>query len=135
MNKEFWNKLPSEEKTKAIRHFLKSQELVDFDYDKVKAQYEKITSELGDKAWCYFCQLENPMLELSAIDPVLSYLVYSLLFTKHKYNVEGKEVEDTIPILGFRVDTIFQNKAAVMNLSDSEKQVLAEAIRIIQDKL
>lgn len=135
MNKEFWNRLPSEEKTKAIRHFLKSQELEDFDYDKIKAQYEKITSELGDKAWCYFCQLENPILELSAIDPVLSYLVYSLLFTKHKYNVEGKEVEDTIPILGFRVDTIFQNKAAVMNFSDSEKQVLAEAIRIIKDKL
>lgn len=135
MNKEFWNKLPSEEKTKAIRHFLKSQELEDFDYDKVKAQYEKITSELGDKAWCYFCQLDNPILELSAIDPVLSYLVYSLLFTKHKYIVEGKEVEDTIPILGFRVDTIFQNKAAVMNFSDSEKQVLAEAIRIIKDKL
>ena len=54
MNKEFWNKLPSEEKTKAIRHFLKSQDLIDFDYDKVKAQYKKITSELGDKAWCYF---------------------------------------------------------------------------------
>lgn len=135
MNKEFWNKLPSEEKTKAIRHFLKSQELIDFDYDKVKAQYEKITSELGDKAWCYFCHLPNPMLELTNIDPVLSYLVYSLLFTKYKYNVDGKEVEDTIPILGFRVDSIYNSKAAVMNFSDSEKQVLAEAMRIIQDKL
>lgn len=135
MNKEFWNNLSSEEKTKAIRHFLKSQELVDFDYDKIKAQYEKITSELGDKAWCYFCQLENPMLELSAIDPVLSYLVYSLMFTTHKYNVDGKEVEDTIPLLGFRVDSIFNSKAAVMNFSDGEKQVLVEAMRIIQDKV
>lgn len=75
------------------------------------------------------------MLELTNIDPVLSYLVYSLLFTKFKYNVDGKEVEDTIPILGFQVDSIYNSKAALLNFSDTEKQVLAEAMRIIQDKL
>lgn len=135
MDKEFWNNLPSEEKTKAIRHFLESQNLIDFDYDKAKANYEKTIADLGDKSCCYFCELENPLLELSTIDPVLSYLVYSLMFTKYKYMVDGKEVEDTIPILGFKVDTIFNSKAAVMYLSEEEKRILVEADRIIRNML
>lgn len=135
MDKEFWNSLSSEEKTKAIRHFLEKNGLIDFDYDKAKSHYEQITKQFGDKSWTYFCNLKNPVIELKELDPVLSYMVYSLLYTAYDYVLPNGETKtDTIPILGFNVEAIHFDKSSLMNFSDSEKQVLSEAMNILKSK-
>lgn len=136
MNKELWNSLSSEEKTNAVRHFLEKNDLLNFDYDKCKADYERIMKELGDKSWAYFCRFKNPVIELMECDPVLSYMVYSLLFTTYEYKLpNGGTKKDTIPILGFDVVAIHNDKASLMNFSDSEKQVLKEALHILKSKV
>ena len=63
MNKEFWNKLSSEEKTKAIRHFLKSQDLIDFDYDKILSYaIGNIIVKMGEFKQIHSCILPDVML-------------------------------------------------------------------------
>ena len=135
MDKEFWNSLSSKEKTKAIRYFLEANGLIDFDYDEAKFDYERLTEKLGDKSWTYFCNLKNPLIELKEIDPVLSYMVYSLLYTAYDYVLPNGEIKsNTIPILGFNVEAIHFDKSSLMNFSDSEKQVLSEAMNILKSK-
>lgn len=136
MDKEFWNALSDEEKTNAINEFLRQTGWKDFDYKKAREDYERLKKEIPeDKFWYYYCQLENPCMAFSLIDPVLSHAMYGLLYSTYKYQTESGEKQDTVPVLGFRADELYFNKGTLMEFSDSERQILEEATRIIQSKI
>ena len=79
---------------------------------------------------------ENPCIVLELFDPIMACCIMDWMYGKFDDN--GNRVTalngGTAPLFGYKMVELCFNKGSLMEFSDSEKQVLREAMRIIGEK-
>ena len=132
MDKEKWQSMTDEEKTMFMRKVFKSMNIGDsFDYAECRRVYERLTEER--KTYGVY---ENPCIVLELFDPIMACCIMDWMYGRFDDN--GNRVTGfnggTAPLFGYKMVELYFNKSSLMKFSDSEKQVLMEAMRIIGEK-
>lgn len=122
LNKKSWDNLSNEEKNIELSKLFKGMT-----YDEYIKDYERLqelNSEYRDlsKLGAY----EAPVLELELIDHKMAHSLVSWIFC------QGDKL-DQIPLLGFKLKTIWNDKAAFFNYSNSEKEIMNKAFEILKE--
>ena len=133
MDKEKWQSMTDEEKTMFMRKAFKSMSIGDsFDYAECRKVYEMM-KEAGLSAYSVY---ENPCIVLELVDPIMTFCLTDWMF--YYFDDKGEKADRysgiTAPLFGYNMVELYLNKGSLMNFSDSEKQVLREAMRIIGEK-
>lgn len=133
MNKEKWQSMTDEQKTSYMRNVFKSMNIGDsFDYAECRRVYERMT-EAGKSAYGVY---ENPCVVLELFDPIMACCIMDWMYGS--FNDKGERTDNhtggTAPLFGYKMVELYFNKGSLMNFTDSEKQVLREAMRIIGEK-
>lgn len=132
MTKEKWHSMTDEQKTSYMRNVFKALHIGEsFDYSECRKNYERMTG-LGMGTHVY----KNPCLVLELFDPVMTPVIMSWMYLN--FSDDGNVVEPHLngpaPLFGYYITELTFDKSSLMNFSDTEKQILREAIRIIEDK-
>ena len=132
MSKEKWSALTDEQKTAYMRKVFKSMNIGDcFDYAQCREVHKRLTE--NGQTWGVY---ENPCVVLQLYDPIMASSIMSWMYGC--YDDEGNRVEytkgDSAPIFGYKMIELVFDKGSLMEFSDTEKQVLREAMRIINEK-
>lgn len=117
LTKESWENLTDDEKTQELQEIMPG---VNYKYYK---ELYNMCMEHGRLNPAF----ENPCLSLKLIDPVLTMMLWSWMYSK------GKKLNN-IPLFGYRLEEITIDKSSLMNFTNSEKDILSSAIKILQDK-
>ena len=134
MDKEKWQSMTDEQKTSYMRKVFKEMNIGDsFDYAECRRVYERLT-EAGKGTYGVY---QNPCIVLELFDPIMACCIMDWMYSYFDDN--GDRVDSysggTEPFLfGYKMVELYLNKGSLMNFSDSEKQVLREAMRIIGEK-
>ena len=132
MHKEKWQSMTDEQKTAFMRNVFKTFDFGEsFDYAKCREYYERMTDEHGT-----YGVYQNPCVVLELVDPIMAPVIMRWMYCRFDDNGErvGHGLGDTAPLFGYNLDELTFDKGSLMNFSDSEKQVLREAVRIIKEK-
>lgn len=128
--KESWAKLSDNDKTKFIRKFCEMHSLNNFDYAKAKEFAEKMKN-----VSCAFINNSNPCIVLRNIDPILTQLVLSWMYSEIEITSEdGHVIKNNCPFAGFGIEEIYFDKSSLMEYSDEEKEILNKAVEILTTK-
>ena len=135
MNKEKWQSMTDEQKTSYMRKVFKEMNIGDsFDYAECRRVYERLT-ETGKGTYGVY---ENPCIVLELFDPIMACCLLDWMYGSFDDNgdrVDACSGGGTAPFLfGYKMVELYLNKGSLMDFSDSEKQVLREAMRIIGEK-
>ena len=140
MTKEVWDSWFDDEKTQFMRgvfaDFAFGQE---FDYAKERDNYERWQERLKTEgAPCGVTPCKNPCLVLTLIDPILAEWVFSWMyrgFNKDGTTEDKGETKYLAPIFGYVLDEYVLDKHSLMQYSDSERQILADAVKILNKQV
>ncbi|MCH5167374.1 MAG: hypothetical protein J1F35_05715 [Erysipelotrichales bacterium] len=122
LNKESWDNLSDEEKNIELSKMFKGMT-----YDEYLADYERLqelNSEYRDLS--KYGAYEAPVLELELVDHKMTHSLISWMFQ------QGDKL-DQIPLLGYRLKTIWNSKEAFYGYSESEKEIINKAFEILKD--
>ena len=129
MNKEKWNGMTDEQKTKFMRNVFKQLNFGDeFDYAESRKHYERMKEAGLGSHGAY----ANPCITLELVDPIMATEILSWMYSH--FDDEGNNTVssgETPPIFGYNMTELTFDKSTLMDYNDSEKEVLREAIRII----
>lgn len=120
---EKWQALPDEEKDKVLKNFW--DRLKGFDYKEICREFGMMES-LGMGMY----GLKNPVLVLRLADEKMSHQIMSWLY----HTADTSQGKMHIPLFGYFLDEIVFDKSSLMSYDDNEKEILRQAIRIIQEK-
>lgn len=120
LTKENWASLTDDEKTVELQQIIPGA-----DYKKYKEIYEKYYNDTQAGSYMVY---EHPCLTLKLIDPVMTFMLGQWMYRK------GNKM-DCIPIFGYKLEKVTFDEKTLMNFSDSETEILKEAIKIISNKL
>lgn len=129
--KEKWDKLSDEDKSKVLNEFINKTGLNNIDYAKLRKEKEMVDRALPGNSNGYI-NCENPGLILSLVDPVLTHVILSWMYTR----VNIPDVwNDVVPLFGFNIESLYFSGADMIGFGDREKSVLRDAVNIIKKKL
>jgi hypothetical protein len=133
MDKERWQLMTDEEKTMFMRKVFKSMNIGDsFDYAECRRVYERMT-EAGSGTYGVY---KNPCIVLELFDPIMACCIMDWMYGSFDDN--GDRVDShsggTAPLFGYKMVELYFDKGSLLGFTDSEKQVLKEAMRIIGEK-
>ena len=118
-----WQALPDEEKDKVLKTFL--QRLNGLNYKDICKRHDLMTeADMGTYAY------KHPVLVLRLADEKMSHQIMNWLYS----TVDTSQGEMHVPLFGYFLDEIVFDKSSLMSYDDHEKEILRQAIRIIQEK-
>lgn len=121
LTKESWASLTDEEKTKELQRLIPG-----LNYTELKKDYEKF---IADERLTCLCPIwEHPLLELELIDPVMTFMVMNYMYQ------QGEKLTQ-VPLFGYKLNTIHFDVSSLTEYTESEKQILEEAMSIIKNKI
>jgi len=133
MDKEKWQSMTDEQKTSYMRKVFKEMNMGDsFDYAECRRLYDRMTEARSGTYGVY----ENPCIVLELFDPVMACCIMDWMYGCFDDNGDRENNPNgtTAPLFGYRMVELYFDKGSLMKFSDSEKQVLREAMRIIGEK-
>ena len=133
MTKEKWQSMTDEQKTSYMRKVFKSMNIGEsFDYAECRRIYERMTDERGGMYGVY----QNPCIVLELFDPIMAADIMSWMYRNFDDNGDavGYTHGSPAPLFGYKMVELVFDKCSLMEFSDSEKQILREAMRIIGEK-
>ena len=122
LNKESWDNLSDEEKNVELSKLFKGMtydEYID-DYNR----FQELSSEYRDLS--RYGAYDAPVLELELVDHRMTHSLIGWMFQ------QGDKL-DQIPLLGYKLKTIWNNKEAFYGYSESEKQIINKAFEILKE--
>lgn len=118
-----WQALSDEEKDIVLKTFL--QRLGGLNYKEICKRHDLITeADIGTYAY------KQPVLVLRLADEKMSHQIMDWLYS----TVDTSQGEMHVPLFGYFLDEIVFDKSSLMSYDDHEKEILRQAIRIIQEK-
>lgn len=133
MDKEKWQSMTDEQKTSYMRKVFKEMNIGDcFDYAECRRVYDRMT-DAGAGTHGVF---HNPCIVLELFDPVMASTIMSWMYRKFDDNGDSVDCDEgsPAPLFGYNMVELTIDKGTLMEFSDSEKQILREAMRIIGEK-
>ena len=133
MDKEKWSALTDEQKTAYMRNVFKELNFGEsFDYAECRKLHERMM-KVGHGVYGVY---ENPCIVLQLVDPIMAPAIMGWMYTCFDDN--GNRVDYTAgkpaPLFGYKMIELVLDKGSLMEFSDSEKEILREAMRIIGEK-
>lgn len=118
-----WQALSEEEKDKVLKEFLNRLDGLN---------YKDIchSSALMEEANLGTYKFKHPVLVLRLADEKMSHQIMAWLYS----TVETSQGKIHVPLFGYFLDEIVFDKSSLMSYDDNEKEILRQAIRIIQEK-
>lgn len=132
MKKEKWESMTDDQKTTFMRNVFKNMNLGEnFDYEECKKRAERFKEMTGE----YYGVCKNPCIVVELVDPIMACSLMSWMYGT--YNEVGERIRDgeTAPIFGYNMTELYFDKGSLMEFSDTEKQVLRQAIEILSEKV
>ena len=132
MTKEKWQSMTDDQKTSYMRKVFKAMNIGDsYDYAKDREVYERLTEENVTHG-----VYKNPCIVLELFDPVMAHTIMSWMYRNFDDNGDavGYAQGSPAPLFGYNLIELTFDKSTLMEFSDTEKQVLREAMRIIGEK-
>lgn len=118
-----WQALPDEEKTAVLQSFLKR--LDGLKYEDICKTHERMRDiRAGDWVW------EHPVLVLRLADKKMTEQILAWMYHK----VETSQGEIHVPFGGYFLEELVFDKFSLMQYSDDEKEILRQAMQILQEK-
>ena len=133
MNKEKWQSMTDEQKTSYMRKVFKEMNIGDsFDYAECRRVYDRMTEAGAGTHGVY----HNPCIVLELFDPIMAPTIMSWMYRNFDDNGDtvGYAQGSPAPLFGYNLIELTFDKGTLMEFSDSEKQILREAMRIIGEK-
>lgn len=133
MTREKWSALTDEQKTAFMRKVFKNMNFGDsFDYADCRKLYERMTEEGSGTYGVY----QNPCIVLELVDPIMAPAIMAWMYASFDDNGErvGYTKGQQAPLFGYNMIELTFDKSTLMEFSDTEKQILREAMRIIGEK-
>lgn len=132
MTKEKWQSMTDEQKTSYMRKVFKEMNIGEsFDYAECRRVYDRMT-ENGKTYGVY----KNPCIVLELFDPIMACTIMDWMY--RNFDDNGDSVDYTkgspAPLFGYNMVELTFDKGTLMEFSDTEKQILREAMRIIGEK-
>ena len=117
LTKENWAALTTEEKTKELQRVLPGADYQYFldDYNLIK-EFDSNSTLL--------CEWEHPVLVLKLIDPVMATQIMTWMYR------QGEKLAN-VPFFGYSLEEIHFDKDNLPTFSESEKEIIKEAIKIL----
>ncbi|SEA78744.1 hypothetical protein SAMN04487851_11420 [Prevotella sp. tc2-28] len=125
--------MTDEQKTSYMRKVFKEMNIGDsFDYTECRKLYERMTEEKGGTHGVY----HNPCIVLELFDPIMAPAILGWMYCNFDDNGDcaGYGKGSPAPLFGYNMVELTFDKGTLMGFSDSEKQILREAISIIGEK-
>lgn len=131
MKKEKWFNMSDDQKTFFMRNVFKNMNLGEtFDYAECVKMSERMKDDTGELYGVY----NNPCVVLELVDPIMAYMLLGWMYRKFNDQGETDPNGDTAPLFGYNMVELYFDKGSLMDFSDSEKDILREAVRIIKEK-
>lgn len=123
--------MTDEQKTSYMRKVFKTLNIGDgFDYAERREAFKRI-----NEATRSYSVYENPCIVLELFDPIMTPTILGWMYCNFDDNGDLVDHQgDTAPLFGYRMTELFFDKSSLMESSDNEKQILREAMRIINEK-
>lgn len=120
---ERWQALPDEEKASVLKDFL--SRLDGMDYAEICRTHDRI-AETGHGSWAW----EHPVLILRLADRKMAHQIMAWMHS----TVQTSQGEMHIPFGGYFLEEVTFDKSSLMQYSESEKEILRQAMRILREK-
>ena len=133
MNKEKWQSMTDEQKTLYMRKVFKNMNIGDsFDYAEHRRVYDRMTEAGAGTHGVY----QTPCIVLELFDPIMAPTIMSWMYRNFDDNGDavGYAQGSPAPLFGYNLIELTFDKGTLMEFSDTEKQILREAMRIIGEK-
>lgn len=131
MKKEKWFNMSDDQKTSFMRNVFKDMDLGEtFDY----AECVRISERMKEHTGELYGVFNNPCIVLELVDPVMAHMLLGWMYRKFNDQGETDLNGDTAPLFGYNMVELYLDKGSLMDFSDSEKDILREAVRIIKEK-
>jgi hypothetical protein len=133
MNKEKWQSMTDEQKTSYMRKVFKEMNIGDsFDYAECRRVHDRMTAVDAGTYGVY----QNPCIVLELFDPIMAPAIMRWMYRNFDDNGDavGYAQGSPAPLFGYKLVELTFDKGTLMEFSDSEKQILREAMRIIGEK-
>ena len=114
-----------------MRNVFKDMDLGEtFDYAECVKMSERMKEHNGE----LYGVFNNPCIVLELVDPNMAYMLLGWMY--RKFNDQGETDPNgyTAPLFGYNMVELYFDKGSLMDFSDSEKDILREAVRIIKEK-
>ena len=133
MNKEKWQSMTDEQKTSYMRKVFKGMNIGEsFDYAECRRVHDRMTEAGAGTHGVY----QNPCIVLELFDPIMAPAILDWMY--HNFDDNGDNVGcaqgSPAPLFGYNLIELTFDKGTLMGFSDTEKQILREAMRIIAEK-
>ena len=133
MNKEKWQSMTDEQKTSYMRKVFKNMNIGEsFDYAECRRVYDRMTEAGAGTHGVY----QNPCIVLELFDPIMAPTIMSWMYRNFDDNGDavGYTQGSPAPLFGYNMIELTFDKGTLMGFSDTEKQILRDAMRIIAEK-
>lgn len=133
MTEEKWSAMTDDQKTVYMRNVFKKMNIGEnFDYAECRKLYERMTEPGAGTIGVY----KNPCIVLELLDPIMAPAIMGWMYANYddEGNPSGYGKGQPAPLFGYNLVELTFDKGSLMGFSDCEKQVLREAMRIINEK-
>lgn len=131
MKKEKWFNMSDDQKTSFMRNVFKDMDLGEtFDY----AECVRISERMKEHTGELYGVFNNPCIVLELVDPIMANMLLDWMYRKFNDQGETDLNGDTAPLFGYNMVELYFDKGSLMDFSDSEKDILREAVRIIKER-
>ena len=133
MNKEKWESMTDEQKTSYMRKVFKNMNIGEsFDYAECRRVYDGMI-EAGIGTYGVY---QNPCIVLELFDPIMAPAILDWMYCNFDDNGDRAEYGkgNPAPLFGYNMIELTFDKGTLMGFSDTEKQILRDAMRIIAEK-
>ena len=125
--------MTDEQKTSYMRKVFKEMNIGDsFDYAERRRVHDRMTEAGAGTHGVY----QNPCIVLELFDPIMAPTIMSWMYRHFDDNGDavGYNQGSPSPLFGYNIVELTFDKGTLIGFSDSEKQILREAMRIIGEK-
>ena len=125
--------MTDEQKTSYMRKVFKETNIGDsFDYAECRRVHDRMAEAGVGTCGVY----QNPCIVLELFDPIMAPTIMSWMYRNFDDNGDsvGYAQGSPAPLFGYNLIELTFDKGTLMEFSDSEKQILREAMRIIGEK-
>jgi len=133
MNKEKWQSMTDEQKTSYMRKVFNEMNIGEsFDYAECRRLHDRMTEAGAGTHGVY----QNPCIVLELFDPIMAPAILDWMYCNFDDNGDcaGYGKGSPAPLFGYKMIELTFDKGTLMGFSDTEKQILREAMRIIGEK-
>ena len=125
--------MTDEQKTSYMRKVFKEMNIGDsFDYAECRRVHDRMTEAGAGTHGVY----QNPYIVLELFDPIMAPTILNWMYSCFDDNGDAVAYYQgsSAPLFGYNMVELTFDKGSLMEFSDSEKQILREAMRIIGEK-